>query len=179
MLGLLLAAIALGASNGAAAIGIGLGGIDRRKRLRVSIVFGVFEAGMPLVGLVLGRQIASVLGGSAQQLGGTLVVAIGLHEWFSRRGDESRVGSAIGHPVRLVVTAFALSIDNLVVGFALGSLHVSFLVAAATIGGVSAALTLVGLEIGSRLGARLARGGRAIGAVVLVLLGVVLAAGWL
>ena len=179
MFGLLLAAVALGASNGAAAIGIGLGGIDRRTRLRVSVVFGAFEAGMPLVGLVLGRQIASVLGGSAQQLGGALVVVIGLHEWFSRRGDEARVGSAIGHPARLVVTAFALSIDNLVVGFALGSLHVSFLVAAATIGGVSAVLTLFGLEIGSRLGARLERGGRAIGAVVLILLGVVLAAGWL
>lgn len=40
-------------------------------------------------------------------------------------------------------------------------------------------MTLVGLEIGSRLGARLERGGRAIGAVVLILLGVVLAAGWL
>jgi len=177
--GLLLAAIALGASNGAAAIGIGLGGIDRRTRLRVSIVFGAFEAGMPLIGLVLGREIASVLGGSAQQLGGALVVAVGVHEWFSQRGEEARVGSSTGHPARLVVTAFALSIDNLVVGFALGSLHVSFLVAAATIGGVSAALTLVGLEIGTRLGARLERGSRAIGAVVLILLGVVLAAGWL
>ncbi len=134
--GLLLAAIALGASNGAAAIGIGLGGIDRRTRLQVGIVFGAFEAGMPLVGLVLGREIASVLGGSAQQLGGALVVAIGVHEWFSQRGEGARVGSAIGHPARLVVTAFALSIDNLVVGFALGALHVSFLVAAATIGGV-------------------------------------------
>lgn len=51
MLALILVATALGLSNFAAAIGIGLSGVDTRVRLRVAIVFGTFEAAMPLPGL--------------------------------------------------------------------------------------------------------------------------------
>src|SRR5260370_29157837 len=55
---------------------------------------------------------------------------------------------------RLIITALALSIDNLAVGFALGGLEVNILVAAVTIGAISVAMSLVGLELGHRLGRR-------------------------
>ena len=47
MLPLLLVAASVGLSNLAAAIGIGFGGVTARTRIRVAVVFGVFEAGMP------------------------------------------------------------------------------------------------------------------------------------
>lgn len=175
MFGLLIAAVGLGASNAAVAIGIGLGGVDGRTRLRVALVFGAFEAGMPLVGLALGRRVASAIGGPAQQIGGALLVLMGLREVFARGHDAAPV--APRSLSQLVLTGFVLSLDNLVVGFALGSLHVSFVVAAVTIGGVSVALTLLGLEIGSRVGARLERRGQVLGGVVLIGLGLALAAG--
>ena len=78
-----------------------------------------------------------------------------------------------------MLTGLVLSLDNLVVGFALGSLHVSFVAAAVTIGLVSVAMSLVGLEIGHRAGARLGRRGELLGSVVLISLGVLLAAGLL
>jgi putative Mn2+ efflux pump MntP len=65
VLGLALVAVSLGASNLAAAIAIGLGGVDAQTRRRVALIFGVFEAGMPLVGLAIGREVAGSLGGSA------------------------------------------------------------------------------------------------------------------
>ena len=58
MFRLVLTAVALGLSNLAAAIGIGLAGIDTRLRVRVAFVFGAFEAGMPLLGLAIGRGAA-------------------------------------------------------------------------------------------------------------------------
>ena len=54
MLALVLVAVSLGLSNFAAAVGIGVSGIDGRTRLRVGLIFGLFEAGMPIVGLLLG-----------------------------------------------------------------------------------------------------------------------------
>ena len=54
MLALLLAAVPVGLSNLAAAIGIGFGGVTARTRVQVAVVFGAFEAGMPIVGLVIG-----------------------------------------------------------------------------------------------------------------------------
>jgi putative Mn2+ efflux pump MntP len=51
----------------------------------------------------------------------------------------------------LVVTGAALSVDNLVVGFALGTQKVSIALAALVIGSVSVAMSLLGLELGDRI----------------------------
>jgi len=68
VLALLLVAFSLGLSNFAAAIGIGVAGTGARTRLRVGILFGLFEAGMPILGLVLGRGLASTLGSAGGPL---------------------------------------------------------------------------------------------------------------
>jgi hypothetical protein len=53
---------------------------------------------------------------------------------------------------RLLISGFALSIDNLVIGFALGTYQVAILTGAIVIGLVSVALSMIGLELGARLG---------------------------
>jgi putative Mn2+ efflux pump MntP len=65
VLALVLVAFSLGLSNFAAAIGIGVAGVDARTRVRVGLVFGIFEAGMPILGLALGHSLASALGHAA------------------------------------------------------------------------------------------------------------------
>lgn len=77
----------------------------------------------------------------------------------------------------LLVTGLALSIDNLAVGFALGAYHVSVVLAAVVIGAVSVALSLIGLELGSRLGTRTGERGELIGGLVLIGVGIAIAAG--
>jgi hypothetical protein len=49
-------ALSLGLSNFTAAIGLGVAGVDVGTRLRVGLIFGVFEAGMPMLGLLLGHS---------------------------------------------------------------------------------------------------------------------------
>ena len=78
---------------------------------------------------------------------------------------------------RLLGTGLALSMDNLVVGFALGTYDVSFVVAAAVIAGVSVVMSLVGLEFGSRLGGQLGRRSELVGGVILTAVGGAIAAG--
>jgi putative Mn2+ efflux pump MntP len=77
MLALLLVALSLGLSNFAAAVGIGVSGVDARARLRLGVIFGLFEAGMPIVGLVLGRSLANTLGHAAHWIGAALLIATG------------------------------------------------------------------------------------------------------
>ena len=77
MIALILVAVSLGLSNFAAAIGIGISGTGPRTRLRVGIVFGVFEAGMPIAGLALGRGLAGALGGSARWVSAGVLIATG------------------------------------------------------------------------------------------------------
>jgi hypothetical protein len=79
MLGLVLVALSLGLSNFAAAIGIRVSGIDARTRLRVGVIFGLFETAMPILGLLLGRSLANTLGHAAHWIGAALLIATGLY----------------------------------------------------------------------------------------------------
>ena len=181
MLALLLVAVSLGLSNLAAAIAIGVSGVDARTRLRVGIVFGVFEAGMPLLGLLLGYRLAGTLGHAARWIGATLLIATGLYALIQAfRHHDSDTTSAAGQGLgKLLVSGFALSIDNLAVGFALGTYHVALLTAAVLIGAVSVTMALAGLELGRLLGARIGERGEALGGIVLVGAGIAIATGLL
>ena len=158
--------------------------MDRRARVRVGLVFGLFETGMPILGLALGRDLASTLGSAAHWIGASLLIATGLYGlWQTLRGgdggdDGDEAAGAAGQRLgRLLVTGLALSVDNLAVGFALGAYRVSLPVAALVIGAVSVALSLVGLELGARIGAVAGRRGEVLGAVVLIAVGVAVACG--
>jgi len=180
MLALLLVAAALGVDNFAAAIGIGVSGIDTRTRLRVGIIFGVFEAGMPIVGLALGRGLAGTLGHPAHWIGAALLIATGAYGLIqARRADPAEGPPPSQHIGKLAVTGLALSIDNLAVGFALGTYHLGLAVSATVIGAISAAMTLAGLELGARIGTRTGRCGEYLGGAILILVGAAIAAGLL
>jgi putative Mn2+ efflux pump MntP len=181
MAALLLVAVSVGLSNFAAAIGIGTGGVDNRIRLRVGLVFGLYEAGMPVAGLVLGQQSATGLGRTTHWVGGALLIALGLYglaKSIRSGGDiDPKVRSASRS--RLLVSGFALSIDNLVIGFALGTYQVAILTGAIVIGLVSVAMSLVGLELGARIGRLSGRRGEQLGGLILISVGVAIAAGTL
>lgn len=187
MLALLLVAVSLGLSNLAAAIGIGVSGVQSRTRVRVGVIFGIFEAGMPVLGLVAGRSLAVALGHEARWIGGAVLIMTGAYSVVQAVRGEASGGAADGtadgtagggwSTHRLLVSALALSIDNLAVGFALGTYHVSLAVAAAVIGGVSVAMSLVGLELGARIGTVAGRRGELAGGLMLIGVGVAVAAG--
>src|SRR5579859_6254413 len=119
MLAVLLVALSLGLSNFAAAIGIGISGADARTRWRVGVVFWLFETGMPIVGLLLGRGLAGSLGGATHWIGAGLLIATGLYSLIqslrSRGQDDDHRAVATQRTGRLFVTGAALSIDNLAV----------------------------------------------------------------
>ena len=185
MLALLLVALSLGLSNFAAAVGIGVSGIDARTRLRVGVIFGLFETAMPIVGLLLGRSLASSLGHAAHWIGAALLMATGLYAIVQairrphRYRDQDQAAPAGQRTGRLLVTGAALSIDNLAVGFALGTFHVSLVLAAVIIGAVSVTLSLIGLELGSRIGSKTGERGELLGGLVLIGVGAAIATGLL
>lgn len=182
MLALLLVAVSVGLSNLAAAIGIGFGGVTARTRVRVALVFGAFEAGMPIVGLAVGAGLATGIGQLARWIGAALLIGIGLST-VVQAVRQPPAGAATDHPVysgrlsRLLLSAFALSLDNLAAGFALGTMHIGIAMGAVVIGLVSVGLSLAGLELGSRIGAAAGRRSEQLGGAILVAVGVAIAAG--
>ena len=177
MLALFVVAASLGMSNLAASVAIGVAGTDASIRLRVGLVFGVFEAGMPVAGLLIGEQVAASLGHATRWVGAVLLIAVGLYAL----AGAARTGQA--RPVRppglihLLVTGLALSVDNLVVGFALGTYHTSIAVGVIVIGTVSAAMSLLGLELGASVGKRAGHRGEQLAGLMLISVGIAIAAG--
>ncbi|MGH2892656.1 MAG: manganese efflux pump MntP family protein [Solirubrobacteraceae bacterium] len=173
MLTLLLVAGSVGAGNFAAAIAIGLAGVDRQVRVRIAVVFGLFEAGMPVVGLVVGRSLSGSLGSRAHLVGGGLLILVGLQTGISAlRSDDDAPSALAGAPLpRLILLGAGLSIDNLVVGFALGARNTPLVLSVIVIGAVSVGLSLLGLELGSHLGAEVGLRSELLGAGVLVAVG--------
>jgi manganese efflux pump family protein len=177
---LLLLALALGLSNLAAAIGIGVSGVDGRIRLRIAVVFGLFEGGMPVLGLVLGHGVASGLGRSAHWIGGAVLIVVGVTGLvLALRGSVpgGPGGSGQWGTGRVLVSAAALSVDNLAAGFALGAYRVGLAVAAPVFGVVSVIMSLAGLELGARIGAATGDRSEVIACAMLVGVGAAMAAG--
>jgi len=196
MLALLLLAVALGLSNFAAAIGIGVSGVRGRDRVRIAVVFGVFEAGMPVLGVLLGQGLASSLGHVARWLGGAALIVIGVTGLvLARRGSRPAGGpagedapgrppageGAPGRPSwrlgRVMASGLALSADNLAAGFALGAYHTGLAVAATVFGVVSVVMSLAGLELGAALGAGASDRCELVASVMLIAVGSAVAAG--
>lgn len=191
MIALLLAAAAVGLSNLAASVGIGVAGVNARVRLRVGVVFGVFEAGMPVVGLLIGQGLATEVGRVVRWPGAILLMLIGvlgvLRSLKARSAspppaDEPATATAPTliprrGTVRLLASGLVLSMDNLVVGFALGTYGVGILVGAIVIGAVSVVMSLAGLELGGLLGRWAGRRGDQMSGVALILVGAAIAGG--
>jgi len=182
MLALTLVACSVGLSNLAAAVGIGAGGVSRRTRLRVGLIFGLFEAGMPVAGLLIGHGLATFIGRQARWLAGGLLIAVGYYGIVTglRAGKSigpRRAPGGVHELVRLSVSGLALSVDNLVAGFALGSYRVSVLAGAVVFGAVSVAMSLVGLEFGARIGRRAGESGQVAGGVILAGVGIAVGLG--
>lgn len=189
---LLFAGVAVGLSNLAAAIGIGVAGVNARVRLQVGVVFGAFESGMPIVGLLIGQRFASELGQAVRWPGAILLMLVGAQALVRSVRDSRKqtvpdavpggtAGAALagGTPRfgRLLASGLVLSLDNLVVGFALGTYGVSIAEGAILIGAISVAMSLVGLELGGLLGRWAGHRSEQMSGVILILVGAAIAGG--
>jgi putative Mn2+ efflux pump MntP len=164
----------LGTDSAAMCTGIGATGrLTMRRRLTIAGVLTSFEAGMPVVGVLLAGVIGEALGESARYAGGALLAALGV--WMLTHGhDETRPGTyRLG---ALMVAGLAVSVDEIAVGVSLGLGGVNLPVLVTTIGVIVFAATMAGLTLGGLLSAHAERAGKLAG-YALILLGGLLAIG--
>jgi putative Mn2+ efflux pump MntP len=134
---------------------------------------------MPLLGLLLGQAVAGYIGShvAGYVAGGTLILTGAYTIWQGWGLEKKEKPPARLQMHSLIVTALALSIDNLAVGFALAVYHVQIVVAAVTMAAISVAMSLLGLELGHRLGRRIEEWSEELGGAMLILVGIAIATG--
>jgi putative Mn2+ efflux pump MntP len=153
---------------------IGVAGIDRRERLRLSLVFAAFEGLMPLVGFVIGSGLGTAIGTGADYVAGALLMALGL--FMLLRNDEedeleavSRMGRT--HGLALVALGVSVSLDELAIGFSVGLLGISIGVAAVLIALQAFVVTQLGVRLGARVGEEVREGAERLAGLALLVLG--------
>jgi putative Mn2+ efflux pump MntP len=178
MIALLVVAVALGLNNFGAAIAIGISGVDRRTEIKVATVFGLCDVVMPATGMLIGTGLAGPLGSAARWAGAGIlfVTAVwGLIEAL-RGGDDA---PQVWHGWRLLVSGAALSLDDLAVGLALGTVRYPIVLAVTLFGLMSFVMSIIGLKLGGKLGTAAGEHGEVVGAVVLIGISGAMAMGWL
>ncbi|MFH1268350.1 MAG: manganese efflux pump MntP family protein [Planctomycetota bacterium] len=155
------------------AAGLTLASVTPRHTFRMAFHFGLFQAMMPILGWLAGKELAGYIAAYDHWIAFALLSFVGgkmLLEAGKGRAKTSEADPTRG--LSLVTLSVATSIDALAVGMSMAFLRVSIWVPAAVIGLVAATLSAVGIRFGNRLGARVGRWAEAFGGCVLLLIGV-------
>lgn len=173
MLKLVALIVPLSLDTFALSAALAAGGLGRSERLRIAVVFPLFETAMPIVGLVAGGAAGSALGGVADYVAGGLLVVLGLV--FLREDEDGEGGKArlLARAQGLAILALGLSIslDELAIGFTVGLLHLPLAAALALIAAQAVVATQLGLRLGARVGERLREGAERLAGLALLALG--------
>ena len=179
MLKLLAFVLPLGIDSFAVAAAIGAAQVTTAwQRLRISLLFVLFEGGMPLIGLGLGAALAHGIGQVADYVAAAAVIGIGGWMLFADEEDEEDKAARLttSRGLALIGLGISISLDELAIGFSIG---LSSLPATAVI--VAIALqAFIAAQLGLALGAKIAerwreRAGKLAG-IALILLGIYLVA---
>ena len=170
--------VPLGLDTFAIAAALGMSGLTRRDRLRVTALFTVFETGMPIVGIVLGAVAGTVAGKAADYVAIAILIALGIFMLLPRgddRDDPARVGLlARTRGLAAIGLGISISLDELAIGFTLGLLRFSALLVVALIAIQTLIVTQAGLRLGARIGEAVRERAEQLAGIVLVALGLVL-----
>jgi putative Mn2+ efflux pump MntP len=176
----MLLVMALGLAMDCFAVSLGIGASPKpatpRAIFRLSFHFGLFQAGMTLLGWLLGSTVVNLIGGFDHWVAMLLLAWVGgrmVLEGFS--DHEEKLVEEYNDPTRgssLIMLSVATSIDALGVGLSLALLKLNIIAASLTIGAVSLILTIAGLLGGNRLSRRFGRRVEVLGGLVLIAIGV-------
>ncbi len=160
------------------AVAAALGALGAANRLRISLLFTAFEAGMPLIGLALGVPLGHAVGSAADYIAIAVLLAFGLFTLVeSERDEEERLSrlAQLRGPGALLL-GVTISLDELAIGFTLGLLRLPAALVIALIAAQAFVVTQLGLRLGARLSERLREGAERLAGVALTVLGLVLLA---
>jgi len=143
---------------------LGVAGLEKRERFRTSLVLTGFEAGMPVVGFLVGAALGSIIGQSADYFAAVVLAVTGAWMLWPRGSDEVEeeqkvrlLESARGWAI--LVLGLGISLDELAIGFGAGLLRLPLILLVSLI----AVQAFIAAQLGMRLGSRIAEKARGAG----------------
>ena len=180
---LVLLALALGLSMDAFAVsickGLTLGEATLKKAVIVGLYFGLFQAGMPLIGYIAAYQITDAVSSAGSWIAfgllcflGIKMIVGGLKKESADKNDECKkeTKASLG-PKQMLLPSLATSTDALAVGASIALLQADILPVVISAGIATFILSAVGVKIGSMFGTRFKSKAELVGGIILILIG--------
>ncbi len=157
--------------------GLGMRKVNYKQMLLIALFFGGFQALMPLLGWLLGRQFEQYITSVDHWIAFTLLVLIGANMLREARKEDDTTDAETVYDAplplgQLLLMAIATSIDALAVGISFAFLGVNIWLAIAIIGTTTFLISAAGVFIGNRFGNRYEKRATIAGGIILILLGV-------
>ena len=166
-------ALAMDAFAVAAGVAAGLDRLTFRHVFRLTWHFGLFQAGMPVLGWLLGSMISSFAAAFAYGIASALLIFIGIRMvWESRRNESHAPEFDPTKGLNLVFLSLATSIDALAVGISIGLIGSTIWFPALVIGLVTMVITALGIGLGRGAGWFLGIWAERLGGGLLIAIGI-------
>lgn len=166
--------IAVGLSMDAFAVAICKGLSVKKVTIKHGLIagayFGGFQAGMPLLGYLLGSSFAKYIEAFDHWVAFVLLGIIGINMIRESRERGEEVNASFGLKAMLPM-AVATSIDALAVGISFAFMRVQIGWAVLFIGVITFTLSAIGVKLGNHFGAKYKSKAELFGGIVLILLG--------
>jgi putative Mn2+ efflux pump MntP len=167
--------IPLGLDTFGVSLALGLAGLPREHRLRVSLLFAGFEAAMPLVGVALGAPLGRATGSAADYLAAALITGLGVYVLLTGKDEADRLRSLSQRGMfGAVVLGASISLDELAIGFGAGLLRLQIPALVIAVAAQAFIVTQIGIRLGDRVGERLREGAENVAGLALIALGMIL-----
>ena len=163
-------ALAMDAFAVAMCRGLEMKKLNVKHLLLIALMFGLFQALMPLIGWVVSVQFKKYIEPVDHWIAFALLVFIGVKmiaEAF--KGDEDKKDSL--NFKMLLLMSLATSIDALVVGITFVATETNVWIGCSVIGAVTFAISAFGVFLGNKVGKRFSSKAEIFGGAVLILIG--------
>ena len=162
--------IALGLSGDCVDVSVSCGINEKTARLKdgikIALVFGIFQALMPVIGWALGSGLKQFITGVDHWIAFVLLLAIGLKMIYgSSVKDELKTST-------LFFLGLATSIDALAVGIGFAFLEIPIVIATLIIGGITILCSFIGFTVGNKIGHFFEKKIQIFGGLVLICIGI-------
>ena len=151
--------------------GLSIKDLKAKNIIIVGLYFGIFQAGMPLIGFLLGKGFESFVTQIDHWIAFGLLSIIGVNMILETLKKEENINSDIGFKT-MILLAIATSIDALAVGITFAFLEANIIGAIFTIGIVTFVISALGVMIGSKFGDKFEKKAQILGGIILIGMGI-------
>ncbi len=140
--------------------------------IRIAIILAFFQALMPFIGWLIGKQVENLISNYDHWIAFGLLSILGIkmiYESFSKDEENKKFNPLIIWVV--IGMAVATSIDALVVGVSFAFIEINIYWSLLIIGFVTFLVSMIGMLLGKKVGSKLGKRMEIIGGIILIGIG--------